>query len=734
MTPPPVKVQIAPEAAPSIPSWFGEVTIVAHVLTDVGLLNTIQERVRFARARFGIYETIDFVVVLIGYIVSGEPTIKDFYERLFPLASSFMALFGRENLPHRSTLSRFLASLDEPCVEALRALFQEDLVTRSPQTFPPGGLWDRLGRCWLVIDVDGTKQAARQRALPNTPELPAPHRRFDEVCARGYLGRKRGEVARTRTCVLQAHSHHWLGTFGGPGNGDYRGELARAVSAIVSYAGWLCMPLSHILIRLDGLYGNAVVIKELLESGVGVIVRGKDYAMLDLPAVVARLKLPPDQTTTHPESGASRCLFDCPDLLLTPEGPRVRLIVATHPATSNKKPPIGVLREKTVYELFITTMPVSAFTPADVLDLYLHRGSFETVLWDEDREQDSDRWCSHTACGQEFSQILQQWIWNIRLSFGEHLSPSPMRLTEFAPANTVESVQASYPSGTDAVPATNEPANTLESVQVSYPSGTDGAPATNEPANTVEPVQASQTSGTDGTPATNEPTNTVEPVQASQTSGAVETVQTQGAAQVSTPVVYGPPQFARRSWTKGFAGSDFSVQPNGTLRCPAGHPLSVQERRPERNGSLRVLYSARLSHCRPCPLKEQCQEAVTTIKPRRVSAVLWPISSDCSVSTQPSSQPTDAPPALLEPPPPQPPPQLAPFPVLWGDWPRSHIRRRWIHLLRSQTVDLAFKDTLQEEVQTQQDEVQTRAERAHWALALGSTKSSQRTLSHRPCH
>jgi hypothetical protein len=159
------------------------------------------------------------------------------------------------------------------------------------------------------------------------------------------------------------------------------------------------------------------------------------------------------------------------------------------------------------------------------------------------------------------------------------------------------------------------------------------------------------------------------------------------------------------------------VQPDGTLRCPAGHPLSVQERRPERNGSLRILYSARLCHCRPCPLKGQCQEAVTTIKPRRVSAVLWPISSDCSVSTEPSSQPSDAPPTVLEPPPPQPPPQLAPSPVLWGDWPRSHIRCRWIRLLRSQTVDLAFKETFHDEVQTQQDQVQTRAERAHWRLS-----------------
>ncbi len=61
-----------------------------------------------------------------------------------------------------------------------------------------------------------------------------------------------------------------------------------------------------------------------LSSGMGVIVRCKDYGLLDLPAVAARLKQPPDQHTTHPESGASRTLFDCPDIALRPSGSRVR--------------------------------------------------------------------------------------------------------------------------------------------------------------------------------------------------------------------------------------------------------------------------------------------------------------------------------------------------------------------------------------------------------------------------
>jgi len=635
---------MASESVPSLPCWFGEVAIVAQVLTTSGVFKNIEEQVRFARARFGTYELVDFVAVLIGYAVSAEPTLLAFYERLQPFASAFMALFGRKSLPHRCTLSRYLAALDQPTVEALRSLFLDDLVLRAVQTFPPGGLWDRQGQHWLVVDVDGTKQAARQRALPELPELPAAHRRFDRVCAPAYLGRKRGEVARTRTTVLQAHSHHWLGSFGGSGNGDYCAQLARACEAIISYAGWLCMPLASLLIRLDGLYGTTAVLTALLSSGMGVIVRSKEYGLLDLPAVAARLTLPPDAHTTHPESGAQRALFDCPDLALFPCGPRVRLIVATHPATSTAKPPIGVLRAGTVYELFLTTAPQAAFTCADVLGLYLHRGSFETVLADEDREQDTDRWCSHTPCGQEFWQILNQWLWNLRLDLGQHLSPSPVRLTEFAPAAEPPAIPPSEPVGAPLSVAPHEPPQ--------------------------EPP----------------------------------------AVPPSEPVEYGPPQWARRSFTKGFAGADFVPQADGTLRCPAGHPLAVHERRPERYGSVRVVYGARIAHCRPCPLRAQCQETSTTQKPRQVSAVLWPIPS---VPAQPPSPPVTI---AFERERTPPVPSLAS--VLWGDWPRCLFRRRWLRLLRTQTVELTFGSVQSEgDLSANHDDVQTRAQRAHWRLS-----------------
>ncbi|HEY4383526.1 MAG TPA: hypothetical protein VGN34_03490, partial [Ktedonobacteraceae bacterium] len=528
-----VSIQTSPQSVPSIPSWFGEVAIIAHYLTHLGLLDAIAQQTRFARRRFGRYDTIDFVVVLVGYTLSGEATLETFYERLRPFAMAFMALFGRHRLPHRSTLSRFLASIDQPTVETLRTLFQQDLLARplSQEDGHSAGLWDRGGEQWHVFDVDGTRQAARQRALPHTPDLPVPSRRLDEVCAPGYLGRKRGEVVRTRTTILQAHTSQWMGTFGEKGNGDYRGELLRAASVIARYQSHLQFPLSHALVRLDGLYGNGAIAQDLDAMGLSYVIRGKEYDLLDLPEIQARLILPPDQQTTHPETGTQRALFDFPEILLTPTGPRSRVIVATHPAQATAAP-IGVTREHYVYELFFTALPQAAFTPADVVALYLHRGAFETVLSDEDNEQDPDRWCSRTACGQQWWQIISQWMWNLRLELGHRLHPMPLRTTEFAPA---------------------------------------------QPQSLQEP-----------------------------------------ASEPSTDVIYGPPQWARAAQMGGFAANTFIPQPDGTLRCPAERPLYAQERRPERNGSVRVVYAARIGHCRACPLRQRCLGYGTeTRKPRR---------------------------------------------------------------------------------------------------------------------
>jgi hypothetical protein len=159
--------------------------IIARHLAANGLLDAFAQQIRLVRGRFGTYEPIDFLALLIGYAISGERTLYDFFERLEPFEAAFMALFGRNCLPHRSSLSRFLADVDRPCLEAFRTLFEQQSFAEgwTPETI--GGVFDRQGRRSVVFDVDATRQAARQRALPCDPALPAARRRQDGgLCAR----------------------------------------------------------------------------------------------------------------------------------------------------------------------------------------------------------------------------------------------------------------------------------------------------------------------------------------------------------------------------------------------------------------------------------------------------------------------------------------------------------------------------------------------------------------------
>ncbi len=564
-----VKIQTTSESNLSIPAWFGEVVLISSYLRKHGVLTKIKESVRFARRRFGCYDVIDFLAVLFGYAISGERTLEAFYERLQPFAVPFMALFERDQLPSRSALSRFLAALTETPVEALRTLFLDDLLSRpltndSSET-QTGGLMERAGNAWVVIDIDGTREAARQRALPKGEDLPPAFRRLDEVCAPGYTGRKRGEIVRTRTTVSQAHSYHWLGSFGNRGNGRYRTELRQALTATTRYLSAHDLPQAHALLRLDGQYGTGAVLADV--ANFAFVTRGKDYAVLDHPLVQARLHLPPDQSQQRPESQMVRSLYDCPEVPVGPEGVSCRVVVATHPA-GKKKSPVGVTRAGIVYELFFTNLPQRAFTATDVVELYLHRGAFEPALSDEDQEIDPDRWCSHSAWGQETWQVVSQWVRNLRLELGHQLEPSPVRTTEFAPALPSASPHTAPPAG------------------------------------------------------------------------------------------YAPPQVGL-PWKAGrFAGQDFALQPDGTLRCPASQKLIPHEQRREADGSLRVVYGASIRSCRPCPLREQCQwQGSATKKPRQASVLLHPLI-------------------------------IGPAPLLWRDWSRREQRRACIQLVRHQRIEV----------------------------------------------
>jgi len=505
LAPVPIAIRTSPADVPSLPEWFAGVTVLAHHFARRGLLDAISQQVRLARGRVGHYDVIDVVALLLGYAASGERTLAAFFDRLAPCAGPFMALFGRDRRPHRSTLSRFLAAVDAPCLAALRPLFAQDLGQHGFAGDHLGGLVDHQGQRLLIIAVDGTRQAARQRALTTGDELPAPQRRLARVCAPGYLGRQRGAAVRTRTTVLQAPTQQWLGTVAGAGNGDYVADLEAAGRAATAYLRAQGVAPGHALLRLDGLDGSATALMRVQQVGLGFLVRGREDHLLDHPVVRERLAQPPDATVTHPESRVQREIFDAGYLTAWGEpGPERKLtyrVVITRRAapSSPAETAVGKLRDGQVYELFLISHPAHHLTPADVLDLVHQRGAFEQVLSDEDAEQDPDRWCSHQPHGQECWQVLSQWVWHTRLELGHVCQEAPLRWTRWS---------AGQPPAPPAVPPPTPPSAT--------------------------PVEE------------------------------------------EVVAMYGPLELAR-AWAQAtgrFAGTDFEVLEDGTLRCPTGKVLA----------------------------------------------------------------------------------------------------------------------------------------------------------------
>lgn len=435
-----VNVQSCPQDMPSVPDWFSEVVVVAHYLTQFDLLDTLQTQVSLTRGRAGHYDVIDMVALLIGYAASGAPTLQAFWQRLLPVAVPFMALFGRDRMPHRATLSRFLTAVDATCLDALRQVFTHAVSHHGFPTDACGGLFDRQGQRFLIFDVDATRQTARQRPLLTDPQAPLPQRRMAAVCAPGYTGHKRGEIVRTRTTVLQAHTQQWIGTFAGAGNGDYVAELTAACQVIGTYLAAKGLAPAQALLRLDSLYGTTAPLIVVQQAGLGFVTRGHDYHILDLPPVQACLQRPCIGTVRHTETQVVREVFEVGRLhdWGGPLPERIvasRLVVTRYPVPSPATPlPFGKRVGNHVYELFLTTAPPERLTAVDVLDAYHQRGAFEQILSVEDTEQSMDRWCSHTPAGQTFWQIISQWLWNIRLELGVVSQDAPLRWTAWSPA------------------------------------------------------------------------------------------------------------------------------------------------------------------------------------------------------------------------------------------------------------------------------------------------------------
>ena len=140
----------------------------------------------------------------------------------------------------------------------------------APTTPPPGaGLWTRL-----AFGVNQVKWSRRAR----------------------------------RSCKGTPESR--LGTFGGRGHGDYRGDLTAALKAIrISLTDWHLLN-DQAMVRVDGQEGDGVVIADILATGVQIVGRCRMDSVLDHPAVRLVLARAPVAVVSAPESQIAYELFE----------------------------------------------------------------------------------------------------------------------------------------------------------------------------------------------------------------------------------------------------------------------------------------------------------------------------------------------------------------------------------------------------------------------------------------
>jgi len=629
-----IELTAADQPNPMPSPWLTEVLLLAEYWRRTGLLDRLRTQVKVNRGRMGQYEVCDFVLLLLAYAVSGLATLESFFEQLESVKSVLMSGWQRQQCPVASTLSRFLSDIDTTALEQLRTLFESDLLVHGFEQSNSGGLVDRTGNQFWVFDVDGTHQTTRQRSLTTAESYPDLHRRSQAATAKGHIGRGRGEVTRTRSTVSLSHTSEWLGTFGAAGNGTPGNDLERICGVIGRYLQYHQRPGTGAIIRLDGYYGLPQFVNQIQHHQFGYILRCRDYTLLQHPALQARLQEIPNQEWTHPESHQVREVFD---VELIEDGwagytNPVRLIVVRTPHNPNRTHRIGKQMEDFIYELFIASPAQAGFTGTDILSLYYGRGGFEKQLGDEDREGDCDRWCSWHPEGQEFWQILSQWVWNWRLWAGFAHHPQAVRQTLWVPPQAPTEI-ASEPLSAPRIPLT------LSDVNAACP-----------------PVDSAD---------------------------------------------HGPMEVCA-AWARSigkFSGQDFKLLDERTLQCPAGHLMYRREVRQNRVGDLLILFGINPRTCQQCPLKEHClAEGSKGTGGRRVTVIrkklpLEPKSPDlvhpstpiADVSTPVQAQdqasnagPSAASPSLATP--------LPTRPVLWLDFPTTHLRRDLSHQLRQHQI------------------------------------------------
>ena len=200
-----LEVTCKPTDPTRIPDSLTEAAALLIQLPRQGALKAVGERLRIRRQ--GGYCALDVWLHLLVYFTTGARVgVRKCREELMrPCAKLLAALAGRLKLASPASLSRALDAVELDLLRPVAGWLLAD-VAKIDDMLRPSTMYtyDALGRGWHVFDLDPTVTTLRQRALPTGEDLPEPRRRSADTGARGYSGRKRGDIQFRKVAVEHA--------------------------------------------------------------------------------------------------------------------------------------------------------------------------------------------------------------------------------------------------------------------------------------------------------------------------------------------------------------------------------------------------------------------------------------------------------------------------------------------------------------------------------------------------
>lgn len=569
-----------------LPDWLSGYVVVAQWLDEYGVFKVLELDYQLQR-KSGAYQTIDAVIFLLAYFLSGlHCGFKEFARRTRPFGPRLAALAGRSRWITQGSLSRLLDSADKERVEAVVSyLLVKACNLQALVDFDQLGFVDAIQQRWHILHWDPTIMALRQRALPEADDLPRACRRTDAVAKPGYAGRKRGDVVVSRSTLQDGHTSAWLGVDVCPGNAEVRQMLHNDLGGVDTFLKRTGGQKERTMVVVDGAWGGTPQLELLDERGLCGLARLSEYGLLELVEVAQMLEEARWQRVEDSLSGPQRWATELGQWQLTGEF-SVRVVISRFELSEQAKRGSGAGKNLGGwhYEIFGTLADKQRWPAADLVELYYGRNAHENRYGAERKELRLDQLYSQNPSGQKLVCAVALWVWNLQLVLGSKLVDKSQKLGRECKARCQDSIKLEPP------PVARPKPKSTGSIRVQ-------SQASGAKRRAVRPQKPRPKPGT-------------------------QRLELKGDDRHALlKAVFDAADFDADWWRErnpGWQWDAHALRP----RCPAGQVLELQQTRIRKPSQMEVRYRGSSRICTTCPLRAECSKSTAKVFRRETSILL----------------------------------------------------------------------------------------------------------------